>query len=770
LNQIGNYKLLRKLGEGGMGAVFLGHDLQTKKEVAVKIIKADIVDSTVITARFRQEIKISKQFAHPYIIKVLDGGLVPGKKLLFLVMEYLKGSSLGELCSVEMLSDKNAIKLMGYMAEALSYIHSQGVVHRDIKPDNIFVVSPERAVLLDFGLALAVDLTRLSKTSECPGTFITMSPEQILGDLVDGRSDIYSLGVTMYWSLTGTGPYETEDIIRIATGNSPEPPPSPFELNNKIDKKLSEIIMKSIEIDRNLRFSSAEELLAALNGKEGKTLPPKNKKERNLNRSKSVQKSNSITSSKKRHSRVQSTQAQVQVKKSSSPKRLRLILPFVSLLILLLVASKFYFLSDGEEANSQMISSDNSNSVSSVGSAISKPGEKMKSKDRKLNDLVASYLKSKDVPDIKACKELGILARATVSSNIFEAVINENDTVAGLYYLYHCASEKEKFEKAYEYMKSIVVRFGTRIISGSYYYTRIILFRAAKNSNRIEQLIAFYKNSTLVYSEDFSYFDYSLALIHAKREVYALNSRSGAMEEGRKRLKEALVVCRKLKKQGLDISKVEALISLYFPTLASLDSHEYRKEGLDFFHKWIDNKYLSSFAKVQFYYYVTGLVTRGRKGFLIPEKDRFFAIDCCKKGLKLGATIDYWAMSQLKVHLADNYSALGKHDMAQSLFVELLKENSDVKIDPWIMKHYGIVLKKANKFEESIKLLEELMNFYDDKKNQSSNSEQYGVFKYHRKYIFETIENCKRLQLIRGIAPLGGAKNGETLVDLLGTF
>lgn len=267
LNQVGNYKILKTLGEGGMGTVFLGEELTSKRQVAIKVVKTAVASDDEIIARFRQEIKISKSFAHPFVIKIIDGGVLIEQNLLYLVMEVLEGKDLKSAYANKRAENKDTEKILLHMAEALSYVHQRGIVHRDIKPDNIFIVSPNRTVLLDFGLALADNLTRLSKTSDRPGTFLTMSPEQLIGHDVDGRSDIYSLGITMYWLLTQTPPYDSDEIIAIAVGNSPTPPPSPHELDNTIDSRLSQIIMKCMAIDRKNRFSSADALLKTLQGK-----------------------------------------------------------------------------------------------------------------------------------------------------------------------------------------------------------------------------------------------------------------------------------------------------------------------------------------------------------------------------------------------------------------------------------------------------------------------------------------------------------------------
>ena len=259
MHQIGDYKLIDTIGQGGMGTVYLGESLATGEKVAVKVVRSGLSAKSSVSARFRHEIDISKQFSHPFVIKVLDGGFLPDETL-YLVMEFLQGESLREVIEEARLATSQGWRIMLHMADALSYVHQKGVIHRDIKPDNILVASKDRTVLLDFGLALMDEHTRLSATSDRPGTWLTMSPEQLSGKAIDGRSDIYSLGVTMYCALTGKKPFSTPDIVRVCSGLPAKVPPPVFKVNPSIDKALSAIVMKCMAVNPSDRFSSAEEL------------------------------------------------------------------------------------------------------------------------------------------------------------------------------------------------------------------------------------------------------------------------------------------------------------------------------------------------------------------------------------------------------------------------------------------------------------------------------------------------------------------------------
>ena len=247
-----------------MGTVFLGEDLTTENKVAIKIIRPEINSDKALLARFKREIDISKSFAHPFVIKILDGGFLQSHNIFYLTMEFLEGKNMGAAFSHTHATNEETRRILLHMAEAFSYIHTLEIFHRDVKPDNILIASKERTVLLDFGLALCDDKTRLSRTSDRPGTWITMSPEQLSGDPLDGRSDIYSLGVSMYIATTGNVPYSNDKIIALATGIDVSPPPPVHVVNPAIDRYLSHIIMRCIEPSPTKRFQSADELKQAI--------------------------------------------------------------------------------------------------------------------------------------------------------------------------------------------------------------------------------------------------------------------------------------------------------------------------------------------------------------------------------------------------------------------------------------------------------------------------------------------------------------------------
>ncbi len=190
---------------------------------------------------------------------------MPNKEVPYVIMEYLEGSTLLEMSAVGLLTEQELRTIGLHMAEALSYIHAHEIIHRDVKPSNIHVVSAERTVLLDFGLALPDDATRLTATDERVGTLATMAPEQLLGEVLDYRADIYSLGVTLYQAATGQFPFNNEQIVRMAVeGSPPTSSPALSELRPELPKSLTRAIKRSMAFDKKERFSTCEELKGAL--------------------------------------------------------------------------------------------------------------------------------------------------------------------------------------------------------------------------------------------------------------------------------------------------------------------------------------------------------------------------------------------------------------------------------------------------------------------------------------------------------------------------
>ena len=264
------------IGEGGMGRVYGGQRLGDGLPVAIKVMLGTRAKDASFLRRFDREIRVCASFAHPYVIKILDVGRLNDGGAPFFVMEFLQGQSLADKCKKGPIKELLALTILRSMAEALSYVHAKGVLHRDIKPENIFMENSGRVVLLDFGLARQCDETKLTGTQEVVGTFCTIAPERMTGGEGDERSDIYGLGMTLYFALAGKYPYEITDLLAIVRGTKEARP-------RRLSGLLGKVIDRAIKTRPQERYAKAEELLSALEGKHtGQNAPVRKKSESGL--------------------------------------------------------------------------------------------------------------------------------------------------------------------------------------------------------------------------------------------------------------------------------------------------------------------------------------------------------------------------------------------------------------------------------------------------------------------------------------------------------
>jgi serine/threonine protein kinase len=262
--KFGRYEIVKKLGEGAMGVVYQAHDPHIDREVALKVLKEDRVESENFVQRFLKEAKAIGRLNHPNIVTVYDIG--QDHKTVYIAMEFLEGKPLDEVIGEKKLGLQEVVNIGSQLAQALGYAHNKGIVHRDIKPTNIILTSDNQVKLTDFGIARIEDpsAVQMTQAGEILGTPSYMSPEQVLGKPVDGRSDLFSLGVFLYRITTGKRPFRGNNLgstFRAITADTPE---IPLKLDPTVSKPLSSLIMKSLNKDPKDRFQTGEKMKEAL--------------------------------------------------------------------------------------------------------------------------------------------------------------------------------------------------------------------------------------------------------------------------------------------------------------------------------------------------------------------------------------------------------------------------------------------------------------------------------------------------------------------------
>ena len=266
------YRVTARIGHGGMAEVYEGNDIIGKKTVAIKLIRKDVMENPVNLIRFKNEATIAASLNHPNIVKVYNHGTVDG--VPYIANEFIKGQNLKQVLDFRTsVPIEEAVDYMIQLASALDYAHQHGIVHRDVKPDNLYVMGDGTIKLGDFGIAQTDASEQLtSKDSEIVGSVHYLAPEITSGRPATGQSDIYSAGVTFFELITGHVPYIKNSAIDIAVAHVKEKFPSPKKYLPNCPKEIERIIFKCVKKNPSERYKTAKELhddLVALKGEKG---------------------------------------------------------------------------------------------------------------------------------------------------------------------------------------------------------------------------------------------------------------------------------------------------------------------------------------------------------------------------------------------------------------------------------------------------------------------------------------------------------------------
>lgn len=263
---IPGYAVIKELGKGGYGVVYLAKDVQFGKKLAIKVLKPQLIQTDVHLARFKREASLACKLRHPHIVRVYNSGEIQG--LHYLVMEYIEGRSLLDLMRKKDADLQSLVRILREALLGLGYAHQNGVMHRDLKPGNIMVEEATgRAVVMDFGLAKPEESGEtVTGSNVVLGTPVYMSPEQVRGShsKPDRRADLYSMGVILYEMATGRLPFDAETTVGILRRVLEDQPVPPRRVNASLSQDLENVILKAIDKAREDRYQTAESFIEDL--------------------------------------------------------------------------------------------------------------------------------------------------------------------------------------------------------------------------------------------------------------------------------------------------------------------------------------------------------------------------------------------------------------------------------------------------------------------------------------------------------------------------
>jgi serine/threonine-protein kinase len=256
------YRVLSRLGGGGMASVYLAEHAQLGRTVVLKVLHGHLAKDAEMLERFRREARAASQLVHPNIVPIVDAGDAEG--VLFTVMPYLPGGSYADRIAKGPRPAEEVASVVAQSATALDYAHRRGIVHRDVKPDNILFDEDGHAMVTDFGIAEARSQGRLTASGRAMGTPHYMSPEQAMGKLVDGRSDVYSLGIVMYEALVGFPPFDGPDAFAVGYKQVHEAPVPAQQHNPSIPTPMADIVARCLNKAPGDRYARANDLADTL--------------------------------------------------------------------------------------------------------------------------------------------------------------------------------------------------------------------------------------------------------------------------------------------------------------------------------------------------------------------------------------------------------------------------------------------------------------------------------------------------------------------------
>ncbi|MBX7237380.1 MAG: protein kinase [Caldilineales bacterium] len=275
----GRYRIDGTIGAGAMTRVYRALDIRSGRFVTLKLLGLRVADNQEYASRFRREAELLSRLNHPGIVHVYEVG--EDTAGLFIVLEYVDGVSLAERLSSQPFPLQSALEIIRQVAGALDYLHGHGIVHRDIKPSNILLAKDGRVFLTDLGSATRPGPS-ISQIGTVLGTPVYMSPEQVRGEPLDFRTDIYSLGVVLYQLLAARLPFEADRVVEILHRVTHEPPPSLRQFRPDVSPALEQVIFKSLAKDRHQRFESAGAFAAAIEHAQARSVPSAGSKRRRV--------------------------------------------------------------------------------------------------------------------------------------------------------------------------------------------------------------------------------------------------------------------------------------------------------------------------------------------------------------------------------------------------------------------------------------------------------------------------------------------------------